>query len=92
MAAHDLCWCLQAVNLSKDESAAMRRAVEAILEEYDARMETGDADDVATFESLAAAIGPASELDLTYCMKFVDAVAFRVVTSTRHCIVWWWVW
>jgi hypothetical protein len=46
----------------------MRRAVVAILEEYEERLETGDADDVATFESLAAAIGLASELNLRGCM------------------------
>jgi hypothetical protein len=45
----------------------MRRAVAAILREYNARMETGDADDVATLESLAAAIGPASELHVWTC-------------------------
>ncbi len=50
----------------------MRRAVAAILREYNARMETGDADDVATLESLADAIGPASKLDLRECKKFIE--------------------
>ncbi len=59
--------CLQAVILSDNESAAMGRAVAAILEAYNARLETGDADDVATRESLAAAIGSASELQLWSC-------------------------
>ncbi len=44
--------------------------MEAILWEYNARLETGDADDVATLESLAAAIGPASELKLDLCIYY----------------------
>jgi hypothetical protein len=68
VAAHDLYWCLQAVVLSEDVSAAMRRAVVAILEEYNEKLKTGDADDVATLESLVAAIGPASELNLSHGM------------------------
>jgi hypothetical protein len=65
----------------------MNLAVEAILEEYNARLASGDgsdADDVATLESLAAAIGPASELDLSCCKEFVEGVTFRVVVITRH--------
>jgi hypothetical protein len=81
--SRDAFWCLQAVVLSDDESAAMRSAVKAILEEYNARLETGDADDVATLESLAAAIGPASKLDLRGCKKFVKSGPFRAVAFTR---------
>jgi hypothetical protein len=78
VAAHDLFWCLQAVVLSRDESAAMRRAVVAILEEYNTRLKTGDVDHVATSDSLADAIGPASQLDLCDCKKFVEGIALRV--------------
>ncbi len=83
VAAHDLCWCLQAVVLSEDAINAIESAVVAILEEYDARLETGDADDVATLESLAAAIGLASQLDLRGCKKFVKSGPFRAVAVTR---------
>jgi hypothetical protein len=82
MAAHDLFWCPQAVILSKDASDAMKSAVLRILWEYE-RLETGDADDMATLESLAAAIGPASQLDLRNCKKFVNSGPFRAVALTR---------
>jgi hypothetical protein len=80
-------WCLQAVVLSDDESAAMRRAVVAILKQYNTRLKTGDAYDVATLESLAAAIGPASNLDLTYCKEFVEGVTFRDGVSSRDIVM-----
>jgi hypothetical protein len=64
--------------VSDDESDAMRTAVVAILKQYNARLETGDADDVATLESLAAAIGPASELNLSFCKEFVEYATCRV--------------
>jgi hypothetical protein len=85
--AHGLFCCLQAVVVSKEKNdatvGAVVGAVGAILREYNARLETGDADDVATLESLAAAIGSASHLDLRECEKFVKAGLFRAVAFTR---------
>jgi hypothetical protein len=76
-------WCLQAVVLSEDASNAIESAVEAILREYKKKLKTGDADDVATLVSLAAAIGLASKLDLGDCKKLVKSGPFRAVAFTR---------
>ncbi len=67
VAAHDLFLCLQAVVLSDDANSAMKSAVVAILMEYNTSLESGDADDVATLESVATAIGSALELSLSSC-------------------------
>ncbi len=75
-------WCLQAVVLSKHESSTMVRALVALVE-YTKKLKTGDADDVATLESLAAEIGPVSELNLGECKKFVEVVAVRAGVSSR---------
>jgi hypothetical protein len=54
--------------LSKlEEPNASNREVEAILNVCIKKLGPGDADDLATLESLAAAIGPASELSLLGC-------------------------
>ncbi len=57
--------------------------MEAILKQYNARMETGDADDVAALDSLADAIRPASHLDLYKYEKFVNSGPYRAVAFTR---------
>jgi hypothetical protein len=64
----------------------MRRAVVAILKECNARLETGDADDGVTLESFAAAMGPASELNLSCCKELVEYFSFRdvVFNSARR--------
>jgi hypothetical protein len=68
VAAHVCFWRFQAAMLSKSEEPnASNREVKAILNVCIKKLGPGDADDLATLESLAAAIGPASELSLLGC-------------------------